>query len=326
MKNLIYSKYLLFEKERITPNEIARTLGGYDRFISAFNSSERVCEVFRLITAAKKHWIISPEYGIRHEQMPVDGKVHTFSSCEEDEIVRDYFENHPICSGERICIDSTGFIRPHLLFLIRYLYSINCPKIDVIYSEPSAYKKGTGTKFSSQITEVRPVRGFEGCHMRSLDSDGEYLIVGCGYDTDLMHAIANTHKHASKVQMFPFPPLRPHMYQENRLKTQQCQDAFGRVVEQCFAPGYDPFATAQALDRFVTMNAKSIKNLYLTPLATKPQVIGFAWYYLMSCLNKATSIVFPFSDGYNQETSTGLSEVWRYSLDFDLLRSLQEPA
>jgi hypothetical protein len=264
-----------------------------------------------------------PEYGIKDNDLPTTGRIFKFTTSDEADVVLQYFDQEPIQPGERICIDTTGFIRPHLLFLIRYLYLMNCQSVDMIYSEPEVYKKGSFTSFSSSISEVRPVRGFEGCHTRPLDSDGEYLIVGCGYDSDSMHSIANTHKQAIKVQMFPFPPLRPHMYQENRLKTEQCQAAFGRVVEQCFAPGYDPFATAQALERFVFSNLRSVKNLYLTPLATKPQVIGFAWFYLMSCIDMPVSIVFPISNGYNRETSTGISEVWRYVMDFELLRSIQ---
>ncbi len=323
--NPIYSDYLLFEKESIKPQDIGAKLAGYDRFISAYNSSERVCEVFKQVVAINTHWLIFPEYQIDHSDLPTFGTCHIVNAVEENDAILDYLASFPLNAGERICIDSTGFIRPHLMFLLRYLHLIKWPSVDVIYSEPERYKSGSRTQFSDHISEVRPVRGFEGSHSRPLDSDGDYLIVGCGYDTDLMHAISNTHKQAIKIQVFPFPPLRPHMYQENRLKTEQCQGAFGRVMEQCFAPGYDPFVTAHTLDRVVTANAGSIDNLYLTPLATKPQVLGFVWYYLAKCINKPVSIVFPFSKGYNRETSTGLSEVWRYQMDFNLLASITTP-
>ena len=107
------------------------------------------------------------------------------------------------------------------------------------------------------------------------------------------------------------------------MRTADCDGSFDQVLDPCFAPGYDPFATAQVLSRFVEQHRKDIKNLYLSPLATKAQVIGFAWFYLMECIDQAVSIVYPISDGYNQETSAGLSEVWRYKLDFKLLRHFQ---
>jgi hypothetical protein len=317
----IYSDWLLFERQRITPGDLKRVLSGYDRFISAFNSSQRVCSVFEEVNCAAKHWLIFPEYKLSLSQLPATGAKFIYESREENEVIQEYFDQNPIIGGERICIDSTGFLRPHLLFLLRYLYEIGCSCVDMIYSEPERYIKGSGTQFSSQITEVRPVRGYEGSHVRSLDSDGDYLIVGCGYDTDLMHAISNTHKHANKVQMFPFPPLRPHMYQENRLKTKLCHDAFGRVIEQCFAPGYDPFATAMTLENIINTNKSAIKNLYLAPLATKPQVIGFGCYYLRHCVGTSASVVFPFTERYNQETSQGISETWKYVIDFDLIRN-----
>ena len=112
------------------------------------------------------------------------------------------------------------------------------------------------------------------------------------------------------------------MYQENRLRTQECQEAFGAVVKTCFAPGYDPFCTAHVLSDFYKEYRQSVKNLYLCPLATKAQVIGFGLFYLAECINEPVSILFPFSARYNKETSNGLSEVWRYRIDLALLRSL----
>ena len=59
-----------------------------------------------------------------------------------------------------------------------------------------------------------------------------------------------------------------------------------------------------------------ITNLYLSPLATKAQAIGFVLFYLTECENKSTSIIFPFSQTYERETSVGLSRVWLHTLEF----------
>jgi hypothetical protein len=184
-----------------------------------------------------------------------------------------------------------------------------------------SYVKGPKTEFSGAVAEVRQVRGFEGIH--SVDPEGEFLIVGCGYDANSMSIIANSRLRAKKIQMFPFPALRPHMYQENRLRTEECQTSFGAIADACFAPGHDPFATAHVLSEVVSKFESKIKNLYLSPLATKAQVLGFAVFYLVESHRLPVSIIFPFSERYNRETSVGVSEIWRYSLDFDLIRSLQ---
>jgi hypothetical protein len=176
------------------------------------------------------------------------------------------------------------------------------------------------TAFSGDVSLVRQVRGYEGAH--TTDTDDEYLVVGCSYDAKLMSAVANSRLRARKVQMFPFPALRPHMYQENRVRTQECQNSFGAVSDILYAPGHDPFATAHVLSNYVIERCSRIKNLYLSPLATKPQVVGFALYYLMECIGQPVSITFPFSSAYNQETSEGISELWRYRIDLDLIRSL----
>jgi hypothetical protein len=299
---------------------ISQQIKGYDRLISAYNDSERVKSVFDQASAQVKHWLAFTEYG----SAPIESDHYVINKCmstNEDECIASYFDVHPLRSGERICIDATGFIRPHLLFLVRYLYEIGWPNVDVLYSEPMSYIKGVKTEFSGDVVEVRQVRGFEGIH--SIEPDGEFLIVGCGYDTNLMSVVANSRLRAKKIQMFPFPALRPHMYQENRLRTEECQSAFGAVAETCFAPGYDPFSTAHVLSNIVGKFRQKIKNLYLTPLATKAQVLGFGIFYLMESQSLPVSMIFPFSNRYNRETSVGLSELWRYNVDFQLLRSLQ---
>lgn len=318
--NSAFSNYLLFEKEQFAPENLAGALTGYDRFVSAYNQSERVRTVFEAAKVPTKHWLNFRQYGIPASDID-SGTVVDCVSSDEDEVIRQYLDSFPLTSGEKICIDTTGFLRPHLLYLLALLYESGWDSADMLYSEPSSYQKGSSTTFSGDIKEVRQVRGFEGLH--TPEAEGECLIVGCGYDSDLMAVVANHRVRARKVQMFPFPALRPHMYQENRLRTQECQEAFGAVFQTCFAPGFDPFATAHVLSHFYQHARATINNLYLAPLATKAQVIGFGLFYLMECLGKPVSIIFPFSDQYNRETSTGLSEVWKYHFDFGLLRSLR---
>src|SRR5207253_621115 len=92
-----------------------------------------------------------------------------------------------------------------------------------------------------------------------------------------------------------------------------------------FVPANDPFVTANVLRRIVDdceRNGHMITNLYLSPLATKPQALGFALFYLTEMRGKATSIIFPFCRTYSKETSLGLSRVWKYVVELKNLRLL----
>lgn len=319
--NSAFSSYLLFQKDSIDLGNIGSNLGTYDRFISAYNESDRVRNVFREVSAGKKHWLLFPEYGAWDTPPNAGDESFACADTTEDEVISDYLAVHPIDGSENVCIDITGFIRPHIMYLLRHLFHVGKRGVDLIYSEPVAYRNGASTAFSGDVSAIRLVRGFEGSH--STDTDGEYLVIGCSYDSKLMAAVAGSRLRARKVQLFPFPALRPHMYQENRIRTQECETSFNPVADTLFAPAHDPFATAHVLSDFRRRWKNEIKNLYLSPLATKPQVVGFTLFYLLECIGQPVSVTFPFSEGYNRDTSSGVSELWRYRLDFDLVRAEQ---
>ena len=60
-----------------------------------------------------------------------------------------------------------------------------------------------------------------------------------------------------------------------------------------------------------------MSNLYLSPLATKPQALGFALYYLCELAGSAASIIFPFAESYSPETSIGWGRTSLYRLELD---------
>jgi hypothetical protein len=121
--------------------------------------------------------------------------------------------------------------------------------------------------------------------------------------------------------MFGLPSLRPDMFQENVLKAQRAEAAIGprgsRGRRDYFAPANDPFVVASVLQEIVRKENERgvITNLYLCPVATKPQALGFALYYLSERVGTPTSIIFPFARSYTRETSAGISRVWRYSVE-----------
>ncbi len=317
--------YSICEKDELDLGDLSGK--DYDFFLSGYTRAERVTKVFASVSADKKLWLIQPEYGL-DEPLVEDGQyLYTpASACDEVAFVRELWEVYKddLKPSKRICIDITGLLRPNLMFLIRFLFEKNVKLFDVIYTEPVAYSKGDATDFSGKdISKVLAVSGFCGNH--EINTSQDILIVGVGYDDHLIATVAEDKDHARKVQLFGFPALKADMFQENLLKAAKCEESMGQVAQgggsTVFAPAYDPFMTAEALSEFMTELPLGSKcsNLYLSPLSSKPQVLGFVLYYLLECIGEPVSMIFPYSRTYNPETSQGISRIWRYSVELDLV-------
>lgn len=300
----------------------------YDLFISAFNDSERVKTVFNQTNASESHWLILPEYNYKKSEYPtiVDKqRLYEFErNMEEGEIIRSYFEKARISKESRLCFDTTGFVRPHLIFLVRFLKKFGIDRVDFIYTDPISYIKKENTSFTIDYVEVKSVNGCEGIH--NPDTANDLLIVGSGYDDKRIADVSKSKANARKVQLFGFPSLQPDMYQENVIKAYKAEEAstggeryFIDSSTSIFAPANDPFVTAQNLSDFINFEnqKKPVTNLYLSPLSTKAQTLGFALYYITECLEKPVSIIFPYCSGYARETTEGISKIWKYTVEFD---------
>ncbi|MDZ7759629.1 MAG: hypothetical protein U5L00_05185 [Desulfovermiculus sp.] len=312
--------YTIYYKDVIHPNE--PFANKYDLFVSAFNLSERVQHVFSYSKAKDKWWLVHPEYEYAREKYHNE-KYYDYKNYNEAFFIKHFFKQLE-CDVKKLnlCIDITGFMRPHLMFLIRYLLSIKVSAFDIIYSEPERYQKDEQTKFSEgAFTGVRQVAGYEGQH--NPETHNDLLIIGTGYDTELISNIAESKNNSKKIQLFGLPSLRPHMYQENVLNASYAAEAIGSSqadeLIHFYSPANDPFITAQALNDKVKTEQKKrdLSNLYLSPLGTKVQTLGFALYYIHQCINTNTSMIFPFRNKYSQETSKGISRIWRYRIELN---------
>jgi hypothetical protein len=315
--------YSLLKREEHPGTDLSG-LPRWDIFISAFNQSGRVTELFSQVDASRKEWLVHPEYALDVGDLPVGESVSVLESRDEAEFWASAFialaaDSWP--PESRICIDVTGFMRPHLMLFPRLLRDRGFDRLSVLYSDPLAYQSGEQTPFSQgAVTSVRQVRGFEGVHLP--DGEDDLVVIGAGYDDELIRTVAEDKRAARKIEMFGLPSLQPHMYEENRLRAAKAEEAVGPMPSRgfIFAPANDPFATAQELhDRIREERAQGLANLYLSPLATKPQALGFALYYLCECVNEATSMLFPYAEYYSPETSVGLARVWHYELELDWL-------
>lgn len=311
--------YLLFYKERLPLT--GRWGQDWDVFISAYNSSARVRRIWEQVEAREKHWLILPEYQYTAAEHPASGEVHTGLGGDEARFIKNFIDEvGSDLADKRIVVDITGFVNHYVLLLFAILQDVGISECDVLYGEPDRYMHSERTRFSDEaVLDVRQVAGFEGVH--TPDTNDDLLILAVGYDYRLVAEVANDKEHARKVQLFGLPSLRPDMYQENLLRASRVAEAVGpdasRPQNFQYAPAYDPFATASVLSAYVReYRARYPRaNVYLSPLSTKAQALGFSVFYLRECRNTATSIIYPFCKTYMKETSEGLSGAWLYHLE-----------
>jgi len=317
--------YGLYLRQEIFGGRGWQATDTYDLFLSAFNLGERTVEVYEHIQATEKIWLIHKEYGLPSEELPSGQK---FESSIPDEAIycKDLIDSL-LANGKldvartRLCIDITGILRPHLMFITLYLQRLGVRVVDMLYSEPKHYALKEKTPFSTgSIIEVRPVRGFEGAS--SVRGGEDFLVIGMGYDDRLLAAVAENKDKAEKHQVFGLPSLRADMYQESVLRSRRAADELGdpnfSETHRSFAPANDPFGTASVLGEIIEQRLARHRStsIMLCPLGTKAQALGFALYHIFEGPPLGARIVFPFSEGYSPKTGTDLARAWLYRVEF----------
>lgn len=312
--------YTIYYKRQLAVSQSWSAAEDWDLFFSAYVPADRTTHVFAKAKATDKRWLVLPEYEYDVTEHP-SGEVFCEAAVNEADFIAAFWATLPPDAEKlRICIDITGFIRPYLVYLVRWLLEKGVRKFDAIYSEPIQYEKRELTEFSGDVVkEVRQIAGCEGVHTADISKD--VLIIGAGYEDNLISHVAESKAKATKLQLIGFPSLRADMYQENVVRVQRAEESLGGSVDDevhsFFAPANDPFVAANELSRIVDewTARKGITNLYLCPLSTKAHVLGFALYFLTQCRSTATSIIFPFEERCSQNTSNGIARIWKYTVE-----------
>lgn len=293
--------------------------GNYDLFLSSYDGCERTLKIFEDVPASRKIWLLFPHYTeIGKESIDSSFEIYSSSEFKEDEYFIKLFEEIDIRGFKTICVDATGFIRPHLIYFLKYLSTLGISKIDLLYTEPNQYRNSEETSFSGFIDEIRLV---EGCSSIDVNpsTENDLLIISAGYDDNLIAKISQAKNHCKKkVYILGFPSLQPDMYQESILKIFNAKESIGENMSQKFAPANDPFITAQVVDEIIGENLTAT-NIYISPLSTKPQTIGIALYYIWNFKDKPVNIIFPFSKKYNAKSANGIKKTWKYTFEFPAL-------
>lgn len=311
--------YSIFFRRPISTDRIAQELPCFDIFVSAFNPSDRVSKVFSEIRANKKVWLIHPEY----EYDPIEEPFGELKACpsERSEIaqVDALLATMGDLSGKEICIDITGFMLHVLVFLVAKLANSGIQEFTALYSEPMFYIDQEHTIFNTTTSGApRPIKGMGGSNF---SRGQDYLIVAVGYDDKLISEITNHKDNPTIYPVFAFPSLSPDMYQQSAVRASESGDvALGGdwIINRRFAPANDPFSTAGIVRDIVAEidHKDSQANIYLSPLSTKAQALGFALYWHLEGQTRgAVTMLLPECKKYSRETSSGLKRLWTYSVE-----------
>jgi hypothetical protein len=301
--------YTVFYKTSYEDGDIS-TLESYDYFFSAYDECERTSLIFHQIKAQQKYWIVFPHYKFDNVELE---EAFVCSSFKEDECFIDLFQQLTLNKNTKVCIDITGFIRPHLIFFIICFHRLGVSKIEFLYSEPQHYKHAEETTFSGFIDEVKLIEGC-GSDNYSTNTDNDLLIIAAGYDDKLIAKVSQDKgKIKKKYYIIGFPSLQPDMYQESVLKIYEAKESIGLRIDK-FAPAFDPFVTAQTIKEIIDENV-GYSNIYLSPLSTKPQTLGIAFYYLWNYRSQPINLIYPYSNTYFPKTANGIKKTWKYTCE-----------
>ncbi|MCS5506766.1 hypothetical protein [Curtobacterium flaccumfaciens] len=321
--------YSIFSREDLGLGALCRR--PYDLFVSCRNESDRVVQVFDSVAAAEKIWVHHPEYGygvnrnIASENNGTSSLLLPEGGSEFAQWMAFFQSLAGDLTGMRICIDITGMMRPSVIVLPLVLKELGIREADVLYSDPSYYARGSSTTFSKgDLKEVAIVPGAAGWSEPS-GSVPELTIIGAGYDHLLVRAVAESRQASEHLVMIGLPGLQPHMYQEGLYRLANVRESlrgFGKN-NVLYAPASNPFMTAQVLsDAVGSRLSQGDLSLYLAPVGTKAQVLGFAWFFAVEGRELGASVVFPYSQSYSAETSTGVGRIHRFTLELDEVASL----
>lgn len=310
--------YTYLYKNVISNPDDLPSLGKYDVFLTSFVQSERVLVPAEKIDTNETVWFVDKAEA---NNLFLSRKKKLLVNTNYDWMTIKNFimDLHP--ANKSICIDSTGFTIPYLIFTIRTLHYAGVRSLDIIYTEPKKYDKQEKTSFSEDPLGVSQIVGLAGKH--TSDTENDILVIAAGYEYSRIIEVASHKKPLQKVLLFGFPSMSAEMFQENIISSYKAQeeldtDCFHSMEGNLYAPANDPFVTAQVIKEFIESKKNKTTNFYLAPVSSKPQALGIALFYVNEkCWEKNISILYPFCDKYHLNKSEGISRIWKYSFEFE---------
>jgi hypothetical protein len=310
--------YALFFRRPIAVDRVAKEVGRFDVFVSAYNSSDRVRKVFDEVRAERKFWLMHPEYQYAAVELPTGASLIEPDSRDEIAQVEALLSAIGPLNGQSLCIDMTGFMRHVLVFMLPRLAYAGVDLFTALYSEPVSYKKQEATSFSTTTSGlVRPVRGMYG----SPGNGRDHLLMAVGYDHQLISEVSAYKDGVTTYPLFAFPSLSADMYQQSALRAAKSGEVVLRpewVSNRIFAPANDPFSTALVVSERVQVidSTAPDQNIYLAPLSTEAQALGMSLYWHLEGQRRGRcTLLLPECLTYSRETSSGLKRLWKYEIE-----------
>lgn len=319
--------YDIFYRELLQISDEFINEDSYDIFVSAYNKSDRVRNIFDKVRAVEKYWVIHPEYQFQDSDI---SSINTANVIKLGNSGNENFQVNQILktlklderAGVKLCLDCTGFTRNTLIHLIIRIGILNIPSIDIIFSEPVKYKEKDETSFSIETGEVREIFG---CAKEPDLQYSENLLISVGYDNMQVSHVMNSRESVTTHPIYAFPSLQPDMFQQSAYRASRIDFNTSQANEwlsyRAFCPANDPFSTARKLSEEVKkiMAIEGNTNIYLSTLSTKAQAVGFAYYWWKEGQfdDSVVSIVAPECIKYNSDTSIGISKAWKFILELN---------
>lgn len=305
-------KYLCYYMEEITDLSTPK----YDLFLSGFDGCDRTSIIFNRVRSRTKKWLIFPQYNVPADQIPESSYISR--SVEEDEFINGIEELNQLNRRSKVCIDCTGIITPHLIYLIKKLQLIGVGKVDILYSEPISYEKGENTLFTRKVAHSKVIPGFSAISQEIGGDD--VLIICAGYDKSQIETVIRDKNNAAhRFFIVGFPSLQADMYQQNLIQLHKTKNTIGSEnVHYCKAPAYDPFITAQEITYIIHKRLQNynISNIFFAPLSTKAQAIAMALVYLYDNNRHPISLIYPHCEEYQMGVAKGIKRTWKYTIEF----------
>jgi len=206
----------------------------------------------------------------------------------------------------RITIDISTSIKWHLLILLKALDLKNiCEKIRFLYTEPEDYETDLFQPLSFGISKIFPIPTYSGNYDFSKDS---LLVLLLGYEGDRALALLE--------EMDPTDCLlliaKPAYHKEWEGRTEKMNTGIINVVGKSkikYVDSRNPVIISQQLHRILSNQKYSKYNHIISPLGTKPQILGL--YLYLSTNPSNTVLIYGAPLRHNEPFySRGIGDSW----------------